>query len=193
MRPRKKSLSQSVRPSTATSSRAAPSGGSVRRKSKKSSGELGKLTIATPQNSKLQALQRAGIIVPDEIPSDDDLVPLDFTLASSQEIGSIQSRFAVRHSHAIYHVALAATGLVRLRRDLRMAQAKFRLLNPGKPKNIVDAMMEEDTRISRMLDKIAIAEAEVGVLGAVAGGYEDIRNAASREISRRIGEKASID
>src|SRR5262245_55286928 len=190
MRPVKKSPSQSARAQPATNSRAARSVTSARAKSKSSSDGFGKLTIATPQNSKLLALQRAGIIAPDEIPSDDDVIPLDFTLVSSQEIGSIQSRYAVRHSHAIYHVALAGTRLVRYKRDLRIAQAKFRLQNPGKPKNIVDAMMEDESRISHLMDRIAVADAEIALLGAVAQGYEDIRNAASREISRRIGEQA---
>jgi hypothetical protein len=30
-------------------------------------------------------------------------------------------------------------------------------------------------------------------VGAIAQGYEDLRNAASREMTRRIGEKAATD
>jgi len=88
---------------------------------------------------------------------------------------------------------MASTKLVHLRRDLRIAQSKFRVLNSDEKKNIVDAMMEDDPHIAKLFDRISVAEAEVMLLNAVAGGYEDLRNAASREISRRIGEQAPRD
>jgi len=59
-------------------------------------------------------------------------------------------------------------------------------------KNIVDAMMEEDDHISKMLDRISVQEANMKMIEAVAQGYEDIVKAASREISRRLGERAAI-
>lgn len=131
--------------------------------------------------------------MPQEIPSDEESVPLDFTTVSHREIGRIQSTFAVRHSHAIYHGALAESKLVRSRRDLRMAQAKFRVRFSDEKKNVVDAMMEEDNHIARLLDRIAIQEAHLKLINAVAAGYEDLRNAASREMTRRLGEKAPND
>lgn len=131
--------------------------------------------------------------MPQEIPRDDESVPLDFTIASNKEIGRIQSTFAVRHSHAIYHAALAETKLVRSRRDLRIVQAKFRVRFSDEKKNVVDAMMEEDSKIAALLNRIAVQEASVKLLNAVAQGYEDLRNAASREMTRRISEKAATD
>lgn len=150
------------------------------------------LKIATPQNSRLRVLKEAGLVVPEEIPTDDDAVPLDFTILSNGEIGALHSRYAVRHAHAIYHVALAGSRLATTRRNLRIAQAKFRLQNKGEMKNIVDAMMEEDEDISKVLDRISVIESEIKLVDALAQGYADLRDAASREVTRRISEKAAV-
>lgn len=141
----------------------------------------------------MRSLKEAGLIVPDEIPSDDDRVPLDFTDLSNKALGALHSRFAVRHSHALYHGALAASALVRLRRRLRIAEAKFRVLHAGEKKTDVDAMMEEDEEISGVRDRIAQHEAKETIMDAVISGYEAIRNAASREMTRRLGERAQMD
>lgn len=131
--------------------------------------------------------------MPEEIPSDEDHVPLDFTKLSSKGIGGIQSRYAVRHSHAIFNVAKLAADQAHLRRDLRMEKAKFRMKHRNEKLNVVNAMMEDDPTISEFEDKLMEIDAKIGVLSAVAQGYEDLRNAASREMSRRIGERAQID
>jgi hypothetical protein len=140
----------------------------------------------------LRALAEAGLVVPEEIPTDDDEILLDFTTMSYEDIGALHSRYAVRHAHAIFHVALAGTRLVTLRRNLRIAQAKFRLANKGEMKNIVDAMMEEDEDISKMLDRISVQEANVKMIESIAQGYADLRDAASREVTRRLGERAAV-
>lgn len=141
----------------------------------------------------MQFLRDAGIIVPEEIPSDEDRVPLDFTKLSSQHLGALQSRYAVRHAHAIFNTAKLAADLAGLKRDLRLEKAKFRLHHKGEKVNIVNAMMEEDKTIVELESRFAEIEAKVNILDAVSTGYEDLRNAASREITRRIGEKASVD
>lgn len=165
----------------------------AKKKSKKSSGDGSGLKIATPKNRRLQYLAEAGIIVPEEIPSDEDHIPLDFTRLSSKSIGHIQSRFAVRHAHAIFNVAKLASEAAQLKRDLKMVKAKFRMKHKGEKLNIVNAMMEGDPEITEFEDRIMEVEAKVGVLTAVSQGYETLRNAASREMSRRIGERAQID
>jgi hypothetical protein len=53
--------------------------------------------------------------------------------------------------------------------------------------------METDRSIVRVRNSIAQIEAEMKILEAVVGGYELLRNAASREMTRRIGEKAQMD
>lgn len=187
------SRSQSAKAQGHTNSKAVPSVVTAGRKSKKSKPENERLTVSTPQSLALQVLAEAGIIAPDEIPSNDDSVPLDFTLLGNREVGAIHSRYAVRHAHAIFNAAMAGTKLVHLKRDLRIAQSKFRILNSGEKKNVVDAMMEDDKHIAKLLDRISAREAELGLINAVAAGYEDFRNAASREMTRRIGEQAAHD
>jgi len=151
------------------------------------------LHISTPRNRAQKWLAHAGIVVPEDIPADEESVPLDFTRLSSRGIGALQSRYAVRHSHAIYNAAILESDILGLKREARILQAKFRVLHRGTPKNVVDALMEEDDEISKLLDKIQEVEAKHIVLQAIVETYAGIRNAASREISRRIGERAPID
>jgi hypothetical protein len=151
------------------------------------------LRVSTPKNRSLKWLAEAGIVVPEQIPSDEERVPLDFTRLSSRGIGEIQSRFAVRHSHAIYNAALLESDVLKLRRELKIAQAKFRIHHKGLAKNIVDAMMEEDDELAALLDKISEIEIHLTILEAVVKSYEGIRNAASREMSRQASERAPID
>lgn len=143
----------------------------------------------------MQYLKDEGLIAPDEISSELDSVPLDFTKLNSRQIGSVHSRYAVRHSHAIYQVAKRAGRLAGLKHDLRLEQAKFRHRNAKKYKTkyeIDDAMQLEDS-IGDTLDEIAKLEAEKIVIEALAFGYEDLRNAASREMFRRSSEQAPRD
>jgi hypothetical protein len=151
------------------------------------------LKISTPRSRHLKWLAEAGIVVPGDIPLDDERVPLDFTRLSSRGIGELQSRYAVRHAHAVYNAALLESDILKLKRELRIAQAKFRIRYRGTPKNVVDALMEEDDEISEMFDRISEIEIKLTVLEAVVKTYEGIRNAASREISRQMGERAAID
>jgi hypothetical protein len=143
----------------------------------------------------LQYLKDEGLIAPDEISSELDAVPLDFTKLNSRQIGAVHSRYAVRHSHALFAVAKRAGRLAGLKRDLRLEQAKFRYKNVKKFKTkyeLDDAMQLED-EIADLLDEITKLEAEKEVIEALALGYEDLRNAASREMFRRSSEQAPRD
>jgi hypothetical protein len=142
----------------------------------------------------LQYLADAGIVVPEEIPADEDRVPLDFTTLSSKPLGSLHSRYAVRHSHIIFQTAKLAADAAAIKRDLRLEKAKFRLRNKGEKQNVILAMMEEDETIVELeIMLLTEVDAKVGILSAIAEGYEDLRNAASREMTRRIGERAATD
>lgn len=76
-----------------------------------------------------------------------------------------------------------------------MAQAKFRFRNKKKYKTkyeLDDAMfMDED--VAKVVDQMTKVEAEFEIIKAVAEGFEDIRNAASREMYRRGSEQAPRD
>src|SRR5262245_6620972 len=151
------------------------------------------LKISTPRTRALRWAKEAGIVVPGEIPLDDEVVPLDFTRLSSSGIGELQSRYAVRHAHAVFNAAIMESDILRLRREVKSEQAKFRVRDRGSPNNDVEAMMEDDAEIATLLGKISEIEIKLTVLEAVVKTYEGIRNAASREISRRSGERAAID
>lgn len=131
--------------------------------------------------------------MPEEIPTNEDHVPLDFTRLSNKDVGATHSRYSVRHAHALYHGALLASDLVVRRRNLRIEESKFRIIHQGEKKTDVDALMEDDEKISKHRTKIAELEARAEILEAVTQGYDDLRTAASREMTRRIGEKAQLD
>jgi hypothetical protein len=143
----------------------------------------------------LQYLKSEGLLAPEEISTENDSVPLDFTRLNSRQIGSVHSRYAVRHSHAIFITARIAGDRAMRQRDLRLAQAKYRHLNKKKFKTkyqLDDAMvMDED--IEKLMDEITLLEAREGVVKALAEGYEDLRNAASREMFRRSSEQGPRD
>lgn len=141
----------------------------------------------------MKFLKDAGIIVPEEIPSDEDSVPLDFTRLSSRGIGHLQSRYAVRHSHAIFNAAKVGTDVATIKRDLRIAKAQFRVRHKEEKVNVVAAMMEDDKEIAELETKLVEVEAREEIISALAQGYADIRDAASREITRRTAERAAVD
>src|SRR4249919_1126555 len=87
-------------------SKIAPSKPTARSKSSgQSKGAIENLRVATPQGARLQWLRRSGLIAPDEIASDTDYVPLDFTRLNSRELGAVHSRYAVRHAHGLFVLA----------------------------------------------------------------------------------------
>ena len=193
MLPKKKSRPRSATAQRASSSPAARSGNSVKAKSKKSSESESVLRVRTPKDSKLQYLQDAGIIVPEEIPSNEDRVPLDFTQLSNRDIGGLQSRYAVRHAHSIFNAAKLGSDAATVKRELRLEKAKFRLRHKEEKVNVVAAMMDEDEGIAELESALIEIETRQDVLDAVSQGYADIRDAASREITRRMGERAAVD
>ena len=190
---KKKSHRRSATAQGSSSSKDARSGNSAKKKSKKSKEPLDGLRVRTPKDSPLQFLADAGIIVPEEIPSDEDTIPLDFTELSNRGIGHLQSRYAVRHAHVIFAAAKVGGDAASLKRELRMSKAKFRLRHKKEKVNVVAAMMDRDEAISELETTLQEVDAKKDILDAVAAGYADIRDAASREITRRMGERASVD
>ncbi len=85
--------------------------------------------------------------------------------------------------------------MARLRRGLKLEQAKFRVRNSTHFKNKyqLDAKMVRDKGIRKIEDEITTLEVQLEVRTAVAEGYEAIRNAASREMFRRSSEQAPKD
>ena len=153
------------------------------------------LRVATPQNTALAFLEREGLVVPEEIPSDEDLIPLDFTRLDRRDVGALHSRYAVRHAYAIFVTAKTAAELAYAKRDLRFHLAKFRHAKHGdfKTRYELDDASLRNKAIRQLSDRVTELEAHLTVLEAVSAGYEDFRNAASREMTRRYGEQAAKD
>lgn len=153
------------------------------------------LKVRTPQDPELQSLAQQGLIVPDDLDPEDETVPLDFTVASSQAIGAIHSRFAVRHAHGIYLLARTRNRFLALRRQLRIEQAKFRSLHKDDfdRKYELDDEMLKSKRIARLDRQITECEITMEVQQAVVEGFLDVVKAASREMSRRSDERAPRD
>jgi hypothetical protein len=195
MKKKKSSRSQNAKAQEHSISKAAHSQDSAKKKSKKFKDDVENLRVAVPTDSRWRVLQQEGLIVPDELDPHDENVPLDFTQPSNRAIGAIHSRFAVRHSYALYSLAKIRSRLVRNRRELRHKQAIFRArhANDFKNKYSLDDAMENDATIRKLLDRIMKLEVDGELVEAVAAGYEVIRNAASREMSRRDSERASRD
>jgi len=143
----------------------------------------------------LQFLKEEGLIAPDEISSTEDAVPLDYTRLSSSELGAVHSRFAVRHSYAIYVTARYAFRLATLRASQRVEGAKFRFKHQDdyKRKYELDNALLTNKRYREREDEILQLEAKVEVFQALAQSFEDLRNAASREMFRRSSEQAPKD
>lgn len=144
---------------------------------------------------RLEFLKNEGLIAPDEISSDEDRVPLDFTSLNFRLIGAVHSRYAVRHSHAIYRAAIYRANAAYLTRDLRLAKARTRarLADKYKTKWALDDAVSKVAEIQELEEELIDAEAHLTVIEALAAGYEDLRNAASREMFRRGVEKAPND
>ena len=193
MKPKKKSRRQSASAQRVSNSKAVRSQGIAKKKSKKLSRQS--LKVATPTDTRLAFLQNEGLIAPDEIASNEDRVPLDFTSLNFKLVGAVHSRYAVRHSHAIFRAAYYRVRVAYLQRDIRLLKAKKRAKLSGKYKTkwqLDDALLK-DKEIRELEDDLVDAEAKLTVIEALSAGYEDLRNAASREMFRRGVEKAPND
>lgn len=134
------------------------------------------------------------MVVPDNLDPSEERVPLDFTRLSNQDVGAFHSRFAVRHSHALYVRAVVAGRLLRLRHKHRIALARFRSLKAKDFKTdreLVAAFTIDEGATTE--ENIMKLEIKSELLDAVIGGYDDVVKAASREMSRRDSERAPRD
>lgn len=101
----------------------------------------------------------------------------------------------MRHAHVLFVTAQVAVELAHLKKDLRLEQAQFRFAHKDehKTKYELDDAMAMTKRHKRISDRILEAEANYELLTALTQGFEDLRNAASREIARRGAEQAPRD
>lgn len=186
-----RSLKSNARAHASTNSRDAPLRKSAGRKSGSENEKT--LRVATPAN--IGWLSQSGLIVPDNLDPDEEVLHLDFTRLSNREVGAVHSRFAVRHAHVLFVRAGIASERLRLQRRHRLALGAFRIRR-GDEFRTDRACTEAFSRAKdgKRLEK-AMMELEIKatMLDAVIGGYDDIVKAASREMSRRDSERAPRD
>ena len=143
----------------------------------------------------MRFLASDGLVVPDDLDPEAENVPLDFTQPSSAAIGALHSRFAVRHAHALFVQARIATDLAHVRNSLRQKESRFRARHSDdyEQKWRLDSEISADKTISRLRERQVELEVHLDMVKAVADGYEDLRNAASREMFRRDSERPPRD
>ena len=143
----------------------------------------------------MRFLASEGLVVPDELDPSAEDVPLDFTQPSSGAIGALHSRFAVRHAHALFVTARIATDLAHVKNSLRQREARFRATyaDDFSAKWKLETEMSGDKRIRRLRRRQVELEVQLEMVKALTDGYEDLRNAASREMFRRDSERGPRD
>lgn len=157
-------------------------------KHRRTQSEIEVITFTKPNTR----LGKAGFIVPGELTDpDEQRFTLDLTAISSIEVGKSHSYWAARHSHAIYQLALRKEKLVILKSELRQLESQWRYrAGDSMPKWATQDAMMQNTEISERHKEIATLEAEVVVIEALVSSYDDFRQAASRELTRRFNERS---
>jgi len=122
-----------------------------------------------------------------------EFVPLNFTTLSSREVGRQHSTWSVRHSHLIFLVGNLRAEVGNLKHDLKNAEAAWIVKHVGDYKNKweADYALAASKKIRRMRETLKRAEASLIRYEALSQSYEGLRNAASRELSRRASERTS--
>jgi hypothetical protein len=161
---------------------------------KKKANVNGKPRVATP--ASYPELRQRGLLLPDiDLKEGEIETPLDFTALSNRYIGRLHSDYAVRHAYALVENAKISEEMVRLKRDIGIEAAKFRFLRRGefKTKFEMDDALAQNKRFARLQSRYVDLESLHIMVSAVVQSYEGLRNAASREITRRSTEAAPRD
>jgi len=155
----------------------------------------GYLQLTAPDNLKLKDVFEKGLIVPEKLDDNEAHVPLDFTTASSRIVGQQYSHWSVRYSYLVYLVGLIDAELGNLKHDLKAAEAAWRRANLQnfKAKYHADDAMWRNKKIKQLREKIAGLEATSTRYNGLLESYKALREAASREITRRTQERAPKD
>jgi len=153
------------------------------------------LHLIIPNNVRFPDIAADGLLIPGRLDDKEALAPLDFTAVNSREVGRQHSYWAVRHSHLIFLVGNLRAEVANLKHDLKNFEADWMVKHLGEFKNKweADHAVGRDKRIKSLRGKLRTAEASLLRYEALAASYEGLRNAASREMSRRADERASRD
>jgi hypothetical protein len=153
------------------------------------------LHLIAPSNLRLKDLYEDGLLIPGKMNDKEAIVPLDFTSISSREVGKQHSYWAVRHAHLLFLVGNLRAEIGNLKHDLKNAEAQWVIKQGDKyrTKWKMDAAVSRSKRIRRLRGHLVRAEASLARYEALSESYRALREAASREMSRRSTEVGSKD
>lgn len=153
-------------------------------------------SLAPKDEALLEDYYKNNLLVPGKINEDKaDFTPLDFTSLSSREIGRQQSSWSVRHSYLLYLLGNLEAEKGNLKADLKDAEGDWMVKHLGEYKYKWEAehAMNRNKRIKKLRSRLTRVEASLSRYGRLSESYAAIQTAASREISRRLGERPSRD
>lgn len=155
----------------------------------------GRLHLIAPSDIRFKDFAANGLIVPQEMDDKEAYAPLDFTSESSKIVGQQNSYWTVRFSHLVFLVGVLDSDLGNLKHDLKMKEAEWRRKNEKNftAKYKADDAMWRNKEIKRMRTQVARAESSLKKYNALLESYRALREAASREITRRTQERAPKD
>lgn len=153
------------------------------------------LRLRVPTGLHLARLAERGMVIPGRLDDGEAEIPLDLTTLTSRDVGRQFSYWSIRHAHAIVQVAIKKEEHARLAYDKKMAEAKWFRIHSAEYRTVKDAQaaMLANKEIKSINFKLMKAETSADLLEAVSRSYEVLMKACSREMSRRLGEKPSID
>lgn len=155
-----------------------------------------KFTVPTDV-AQYEELVKKGLLTPSQLSDDKrDYAPLDFTSISSREVGRQHSAWATRQAHLIFLIGNLRAEMGNVKHDLKNAEAEWLVRHGAKYKTKWQAeyaVGKRSKRVRRLRKQLAKAEAGLTRFEALSESYKVLREAASREMTRRIDERATKD
>lgn len=155
----------------------------------------GKKGLKLKAPSTLRLKDYGKLLVPMTLEDSEDFAPLDFTSLGSREVGRQHSAWSVRHSHLLFLIGNLRAEVGNLKHDLKNEESRWIIANVGDYKNKweADYAMGTDKKIKELRGTLKTAEASLARYEALAGSYQGLIQAASREMTRRSTEVGPRD
>lgn len=123
---------------------------------------------------------------------EDQQFPLDITAVSTEKVRSLMSFWT---GHLGYINSLFSRHMVdamAYKREVRDYERRYKARNKSKSDRVweIEAELADDSHYERLVNTWQEAEAMVTVLKSLRDAYEGYYNAASRELTARMGEQA---
>jgi hypothetical protein len=153
----------------------------------------GHLKLRIPDDLDLGDYADFGLLVPESLNDKLALAPLDFTSISSKEVGQQHSLWAVRQSHILYLLGNLQAEIGNLKYDLKNQESRWRQRNASKYKlkRDADAALQSSEKLQGLRERLNKAQTRLERFQGLERAYAALRDAASREMTRRSTEGAT--